>query len=550
MQIGFSISSTQSTNAPSGMEPIGEVTPVIAGTPTITGTPRVGDVLTATPAATTGLPVPVRSWQWLRSGVPLPGAVGPTHVLTAADEGSGVTVRQTETNSAGTVFAISPVTETIQPALPPAPMISGVPTISGVEVAGEALTATPASVVGPSTRTVQWLRGGTAISGAMSLTYTLQAADVGSMISVQQTETNSEGSDTSTSAATGIIVAAPVAPVAAVLTLNSFDAATGTLDFSSTSGGALYFATFLDVNGTPALNSDGTWSGTVGDTGQAGTLPAAGSGSLSVTGLADTNTDRLSIGLIDGSGQVSQNLLTVTFVPPTSSVGPAPILSNITRTYLNQTNIANGQSQVSSGSFRPDAAGSYVMFLNSNDVSNTGASGEVTVTASNDCTVTLLGRTTASDPGYATGSIWLLEATAAVTSLTFTNTGSGDIDLIAGVIYQSASAIITTPAAVAESVEYHPSGTGDQLVAATLPGLPAECSVVAGLVVARAQTGTTSWNGSWATTGSDSVAPALNAKFQNAVSTGEFAVDLDVNGTTANDRTIGVLAVALQSVGS
>ena len=88
-----------------------------------------------------------------------------------------------------------------------APSISGVPTISGTTTEGQTLTATAASVTGTPTptRTWQWKRGGVNISGATNSTYTLQAADVGSTITVEQTETNVAGNDSATSAATATI---------------------------------------------------------------------------------------------------------------------------------------------------------------------------------------------------------------------------------------------------------------------------------------------------------------------------------------------------------
>lgn len=95
------------------------------------------------------------------------------------------------------------------PATPAVPVITGVPTISGTETEGKVLTATAASVSGvpTPTRTWQWERGGVAISGATSSTYTLVSADVGNTLTVVQTETNTEGSDTAESAATGTIAA-------------------------------------------------------------------------------------------------------------------------------------------------------------------------------------------------------------------------------------------------------------------------------------------------------------------------------------------------------
>jgi hypothetical protein len=88
-----------------------------------------------------------------------------------------------------------------------APVINGLPTIAGVELVGEILTATPASVTGYPTPDItwQWERSGSPISGATNSTYLLVAADIGETITVVQTATNSEGSDTAESAATGVL---------------------------------------------------------------------------------------------------------------------------------------------------------------------------------------------------------------------------------------------------------------------------------------------------------------------------------------------------------
>lgn len=87
-----------------------------------------------------------------------------------------------------------------------APVITGVPTISGTATVGNVLTASPASVTGtPSpTRTWQWYRDGVAISGATGSTHTIVSADQGTDITVQQIETNVAGSDDATSLATSI----------------------------------------------------------------------------------------------------------------------------------------------------------------------------------------------------------------------------------------------------------------------------------------------------------------------------------------------------------
>lgn len=62
--------------------------------PTVTGTARVGEVLTAH-APTWSDPGVTTSLQWLRGGVPVPGATGGRYAVTAADVGQPLAVRST-----------------------------------------------------------------------------------------------------------------------------------------------------------------------------------------------------------------------------------------------------------------------------------------------------------------------------------------------------------------------------------------------------------------------------------------------------------------------
>jgi len=103
---------------------------------------------------------------------------------------------------------------------PVAPVITGVPTISGTTTEGQVLTASAASVTGnpAPTRTWQWRRNGVDIGGATSSTYLLVTADVGTVISVRQIETNTAGSTTATSAGTAAIAAGAVFTPADVFT--------------------------------------------------------------------------------------------------------------------------------------------------------------------------------------------------------------------------------------------------------------------------------------------------------------------------------------------
>lgn len=77
-----------------------------------------------------------------------------------------------------------------------APILSGSPVIAGTAIDGMLLTAVPTSVnANPaSTRTWQWYRNGSPIAGATNIVYTIQLADVGSNITVEQIETNTVNS--------------------------------------------------------------------------------------------------------------------------------------------------------------------------------------------------------------------------------------------------------------------------------------------------------------------------------------------------------------------
>lgn len=96
------------------------------------------------------------------------------------------------------------------------------PVVSGVDVVGETLTCTTGTWLGTATITYayQWLRDGSAISGATASTYVLQAADVGALVACRVTATNGAGTVSKTSGNSlgpvtlvGIVPSFSVAPV-------------------------------------------------------------------------------------------------------------------------------------------------------------------------------------------------------------------------------------------------------------------------------------------------------------------------------------------------
>jgi hypothetical protein len=91
--------------------------------PAISGSPVEGQTLTCDPGTWTGSPT--FTFEWLRDGVPIPGATGSTYTLTPDDVGRQITWRVTGTNGAGNDQATSsPVTPSARPAGPSSPPAS------------------------------------------------------------------------------------------------------------------------------------------------------------------------------------------------------------------------------------------------------------------------------------------------------------------------------------------------------------------------------------------------------------------------------------------
>jgi outer membrane protein OmpA-like peptidoglycan-associated protein len=96
-------------------------------------------------------------------------------------------------------------------------LVVGVPasissvTVAGSPIVGSVLTATANDVVGSPTPTAtyQWYDGSTAITGAVSATYTVASSDLGDSLSVTVTETNGIGSSASASSTGTTTVTAP-----------------------------------------------------------------------------------------------------------------------------------------------------------------------------------------------------------------------------------------------------------------------------------------------------------------------------------------------------
>ncbi len=159
----------------------------------ITGSVRVGaplgvDLPEYSTAAAAPL-TPTFSYQWMRAGVAITGATGATYTPGAADLAKTLTVRVVA-SSAGrlALTATSPATSAVASGI-----FGGdtglLPIVTGVSPAVLSVALAPGSVTDTGTTVAyQWLRNGSAISGATSSTYILSAsADYGAAISARIT---------------------------------------------------------------------------------------------------------------------------------------------------------------------------------------------------------------------------------------------------------------------------------------------------------------------------------------------------------------------------
>ncbi len=164
------------------------------------GTTSVGGRLTAYPPVLYPDPTSL-SYEWRRNGTKISGATASTYTTVAADAGRTITVAVT-----ARLANHNPLTSVASGVAIRAGLVSVTPpTISGTVKVGRALWANPGTWSGtPSGFAYQWLRDGSAISGATASTYTPTATDRGRALSVRVTAWTSTTSAAATSAATTV----------------------------------------------------------------------------------------------------------------------------------------------------------------------------------------------------------------------------------------------------------------------------------------------------------------------------------------------------------
>jgi hypothetical protein len=192
---------------------IANVNDAPAGLPVITGTATEDQALGAD---TTGIAdadgLGAFTYQWRRDGVAIAGATGTTYLLGDADVGRRITVRVSYTDAWGTAETVTSAQTAPVANVNDAP--TGVVTISGTTSPGQTLTALAGEIAdadGLGVFGYQWLRDGANIAGATAADYLLDAADVGTRISVRVSWTDGQGTAES-------LVSAQTPPIASVNT--------------------------------------------------------------------------------------------------------------------------------------------------------------------------------------------------------------------------------------------------------------------------------------------------------------------------------------------
>ncbi len=218
-----SLGSTSIVSLPTA--PVTALAPQLHVTPPVVGSNVVGQSLSVGTGTWSGTLPLAYTYQWRRcdpqgtlpSCVPIPGATSSSYILQAADQGVSVRVYITATNLQG---AATTITNHTFPTLPQphfSPSVSAPPSIAGLALPGELITADRGAWTGddPISYVLRWQRCDAAgaacavVAAATKTTYRIGAKDVGSTIRVVVTAKNAIGNSTASSATTDTIRLAP-----------------------------------------------------------------------------------------------------------------------------------------------------------------------------------------------------------------------------------------------------------------------------------------------------------------------------------------------------
>ena len=145
---------------------------------TVTGSARVGTSMLGRLSDPTWQPGVTQTWQWFRSGVPVPDTNHPYYDITAVDLGKSLRGRVTRTQAGYATIVKETPTYVVTVGILSGPT----PLISGTRKVGSTLTAAPGTWTPGTTLKYQWYRSGVPITGATGPKYTLTAADRGKIM--------------------------------------------------------------------------------------------------------------------------------------------------------------------------------------------------------------------------------------------------------------------------------------------------------------------------------------------------------------------------------
>jgi len=183
---------------PSGTSPANTAAPVLSGTS------AVDEILSCSTGSWENAPTGY-TYRWRRDEAQISGQSAPTYVVTSADQGHAIDCVVTAANGVGTASATSNalVVPVAKPANTSAPALTGTPAV------GQQLSCSTGTWNNsPTGYAYAWSRGGAAINGQSTSSYTVQAADQGLAVRCEVTATNAAGSTSAASNSLSIPAAA------------------------------------------------------------------------------------------------------------------------------------------------------------------------------------------------------------------------------------------------------------------------------------------------------------------------------------------------------
>ncbi len=230
--------------------------------PTISGTARVGQTLTANADGWSPTPDGF-TYAWLRDGVAIPGATTATYALASADRGSFISVRVTPVK---TGYTLPNRTSATTAAVVTGTLTSVAPVIDDeTPHVGDTLHVATSGWTSGVSFTYQWMRDGTAISGATAASYVVTGDDAGTKISVTASGTK-----------TGFSAASATSLETALVPASSFTGGATPTISGDPSVGSTLSVDFGTLSPTPtSVTYEWTSDGTVVGTGSTYTATAS-----------------------------------------------------------------------------------------------------------------------------------------------------------------------------------------------------------------------------------------------------------------------------------